>query len=220
MQLNTVIFDMDGILIDSEPLWKEAADDVLRCYDLSMTDTQYSSTVGMRTREFLGYWFSYFKLDPKFLPEAENKIIESVTKKVIDKGNILPGVHYLLDYFKKRDFKIGLATSSPLSLVEVVVNKLDTAEYFDVFASAEALPYGKPHPMVYLNCLEQLHANPFQSLCFEDSFNGMIAAKSARMKCVIVPPASQLNDPRWQAADLKLSSLQNFTDLLLESLTG
>ncbi len=219
MQLNTVVFDMDGVLIDSEPLWKEAADDILRWFNLSMNEKQYATTTGMRTREFLDYWFNYFKVDKKYLPEAEKRIIDGVIERVKTKGKIMPGVHYLLDYFKQRNFKIGLATSSPMSLVEVVVSLLDASSYFDSYASAESLPFGKPHPMVYINCLEQLGANPLQSLCFEDSYNGMIAAKAAKMKCVVVPAYTQLNDQRWHAADLKLSSLQNFNDLLLESLS-
>ncbi|MBS1670653.1 MAG: hexitol phosphatase HxpB, partial [Bacteroidetes bacterium] len=65
---------------------------------------------------------------------------------------------------------------------------------------------------------EKLKSNPLQCICFEDSFNGMIAAKAARMKCVIVPHHSQIKEERWAAADLKLSSLQNFNSLLLQKL--
>jgi mannitol-1-/sugar-/sorbitol-6-/2-deoxyglucose-6-phosphatase len=66
---------------------------------------------------------------------------------------------------------------------------------------------------LYLNCAETLGSYPTACICFEDSFNGLIAAKAARMKCVIVPHVSQLKDERWGAADLKLSSLQNFGEL-------
>jgi hypothetical protein len=80
-------------------------------------------------------------------------------------------------------------------------------------ANAEHLPFGKPHPQVYLNCAEALGSNVHECICFEDSFNGLIAAKSARMRCVVVPHHSQIKDERWGAADLKLSSLQNFGEL-------
>jgi beta-phosphoglucomutase-like phosphatase (HAD superfamily) len=75
------------------------------------------------------------------------------------------------------------------------------------------LAYGKPHPQVYLDCAAALGSQPVECICFEDSFNGMIAVKAARMKCVIVPHVSQAKDERWGAADLKLSSLQNFGEL-------
>ena len=210
---------MDGLLIDSEPLWDEAANEVFQYFDVKITPELYATTVGLRTREFLEYWFAYFKLDKKYLPEADKRIVEKVTVKISEKGKLLPGVGYILDYFKQKKFKIGLATSSPLSLVNVVINKMNAAEYFDTFSSAEHLAYGKPHPMVYLNCLEQLGSDPLQTICFEDSYNGMIAAKAAKTKCVVVPSAHTRNDNRWHAADLKLSSLQNFNDLLMESLS-
>ena len=68
MKLNTVIFDMDGLLIDSEPLWKEAAEALFATYGKQLTIEQYLSTTGLRTKEFLAHWFRYFKL-----PEAEIK---------------------------------------------------------------------------------------------------------------------------------------------------
>lgn len=216
---DTVIFDMDGLLIDSEPLWDESANEVFEYFKVRITPEQYTRTIGMRTREFLEYWFTYFKLDKKYLREAEIRIIEKIIVKVQEKGRILPGVDHILEYFKKKGYKIGLATSSPVALLETVITKMNAAAYFDTYASAEGLPYGKPHPMVYLNCLEQLGSNPLQTICFEDSFNGMIAAKATKAKCVVVPPHHLINDNRWHAADLKLSSLQNFNDLLLDSLS-
>ena len=80
------------------------------------------------------------------------------------------------------------------------------------------MKYGKPNPQVYLDCATQLGSSPLECICFEDSFNGMIAAKAARMKCVIVPAHHELQDNRWFAADLKISSLQNFNELLMQTL--
>jgi sugar-phosphatase len=71
---------------------------------------------------------------------------------------------------------------------------------------------------VYLDCASLLNASANECLCFEDSFNGMIAAKAARMKCVVVPAMHDSKDLRFNAADLKISSLQNFNDLLMQSL--
>ena len=127
----------------------------------------------------------------------------------------MPGVNYIFEYFARRKFKIGLATSSPRSLVDVVTEKLNIGSYLQAISSAEHLPYGKPHPQVYMQCANNLQSDPLSCICFEDSFNGMIAAKAAKMKCVVVPAHHQLNDAKWGAADLKISSLQNFNDLLL-----
>lgn len=213
MRLNTVIFDMDGLLIDSEPLWHEAADEVFKQYGVSLSDEQYKTTTGLRTREFVQWWFRQFNIGDDELAKAENKIIEIVIHKVQQRGTIMPGVDYIFKFFKQKQFKIGLATSSPQNLINVVVAITGIGNYLDATASAGDLPYGKPHPQVYLDCANKLQVHPHECICFEDSFNGMIAAKAARMTCVIVPHHSQAKDERWGAADLKLSSLQNFGEL-------
>ncbi|WP_153801180.1 hexitol phosphatase HxpB [Foetidibacter luteolus] len=218
MQLNTVIFDMDGLLIDSEPLWQEAADEVFRLYGVTLSQEQYQTTTGLRTTEFVQWWFRHFNIGEEELSRAERKIMHAVMDKVYKRGKIMPGVEYIFDFFEKRGFKIGLASSSPDKLIQLVLDLCGIRKYVQATSSAEFLTLGKPHPQVYLNCAEELKSSPTECICFEDSFNGMIAAKAARMKCVIVPHHSQLKDERWGAADLKLSSLQNFGSLHLNLL--
>lgn len=213
MELTTVIFDIDGLLIDSEPLWNEAAAEVFSQYGVNLTEEQYKTTTGLRTKEFVHWWFSHFNIGHKELAKAEQQIVYSVLDKIERKGTIMPGVPYIFDFFARRSFRIGLATSSPPALIDLVVKMTGIGKYLHATSSAEDLPYGKPHPQVYLNCAEQLQSAPVHCICFEDSFNGLIAAKSARMKCVIVPHISQAKEEKWGAADLKLSSLQNFGEL-------
>lgn len=213
MELTTVIFDIDGLLIDSEPLWNEAAAEVFSQYGVNLTEEQYKTTTGLRTKEFVHWWFSRFNIGHAELARAEKQIVYSVLDKIERKGTIMPGVPYIFDFFARKSFRIGLATSSPPALIDLVVKMTGIGKYLHATSSAEDLPYGKPHPQVYLNCAEQLQSAPVQCICFEDSFNGLIAAKSARMKCVIVPHNSQAKEEKWGAADLKLSSLQNFGEL-------
>jgi sugar-phosphatase len=132
----------------------------------------------------------------------------------------MPGVPHIFDFFASKQFKIGLATSSPPSLIDLVVQMTGIESYLSATASAEYLPYGKPHPQVYLNCAESMNSHPIECICFEDSFNGLIAAKAARMKCVVIPHHSLNKDARWGAADLKLSSLQNFGELHFDRLNS
>lgn len=220
MQLSAVIFDMDGLLIDSEPLWAEAADEVFRLYGVGLSKEQYDSTTGLRTKEFVQWWFRHFKIGDEELDRAEKRIIGFILEKVKYKARILPGVDHIFDFFNRKQFKIGLASSSPVELIEMVVEMTGISKFLNGIASAQDLPYGKPHPMVYLNCAEALGVDPAACICFEDSFNGMIAAKAAKMKCVVVPHHAQLKDERWGAADLKLSSLQNFGELHFELLNS
>lgn len=208
--LNTVIFDMDGLLIDSEPLWQRAGVDTLEQYGGRITVEQYHGSTGLRTREWIEYWFNHFSLDPAGREEAvktiENKAIDYIHREAV----AMPGTPYILDFFRNHGFRIGLATSSPVRLIEVVVDKLGIGSYFDVVSSAEKLALGKPHPQVYINCAESLNVSPLTCLCFEDSFNGVIAAKAARMKCVAVPVPEQFEHRKWGAADLTIARLEDF----------
>ncbi|MBX2930460.1 MAG: hexitol phosphatase HxpB [Chitinophagaceae bacterium] len=219
MEFSTVIFDMDGLLIDSEPLWNKAATTVFKQYGIKLSDEQYNATTGLRTREFVQWWFRQFNIGDEELAKAEKNIIQLVIENVQQNPVIMPGVHYIIDFFHQKKFKIGLATSSPQELIDIIVELTGIKKYLHTTTSAENYAYGKPHPQVYLDCAEQLKSHPHECICFEDSFNGMIAAKAARMTCVVVPHHSQLKDNRWGAADLKLSSLQNFGQLHIDLLS-
>lgn len=216
--LNTVIFDMDGLLIDSEPLWEEAGKELLRRFNVQLTPQQYHSSTGLGTSTWIEHWFNHFNIDQAHAADAATSIVASAIQKIEARALPMPGVGYILGFFKQRGFKIGLASSSPMRLIDSVVRKLGIESHIEAKASAENLPYSKPHPQVFLDCAASLGSAPQHCICFEDSFNGMIAAKAARMKCVVVPAYAQQQDPRWAAADLKLSSLQNFNELLLQTL--
>ncbi|MBS4043416.1 MAG: hexitol phosphatase HxpB [Chitinophagaceae bacterium] len=209
---------MDGLLIDSEPLWQEAANDFFSHKGLLLTTEQYEKSTGLRTAEFLEYWYSYFNLEKNDIVEAEHLIVDSVIHKVKLKGQILSGVTEIIHFFKERNFKIGLASSSPTNLIQVVVELLNIEKDIHVISSAQELEYGKPHPQVYLNCAQELNTNSEDCLCFEDSLNGLIAAKAAKMKCVIIPASNQKNNAKWSIADLQLNSLLEFSEGHLNNL--
>ena len=212
MQLNTVIFDMDGLLIDSEPCWQEAGMETLREFNVALTLQQYHHTTGLRTKEWIDYWFRHFGISPASAPAAEEMIHRKAIEKIAANGTIMPGVREIFSYCSDRHFRIGLATSSPLALVDVVVDKLGIRSFLEAIASAEDLPFGKPHPQVYMDCARLLAVSPLQCICFEDSFNGMISAKAARMTCVVIPAPDQSALAKWGAADLQLASLLDFGD--------
>ncbi len=218
MQPDTVIFDMDGLLIDSEPLWNEAADEIFVQYNLRLTPAQYASTTGMRTKEFVQWWFGKYDVPLANAAEADKEILKKVIEKVKARGRPMPGIVHIFNFFIQRNFKIGLASSSAMPLIDVVVDQLGIRKYLQAICSASELPYGKPHPQVYLNCAEKLQSNPLHCICFEDSFNGLIAAKAARMKCVVIPSAQDSKQTKFNAADLKISSLHNFNELLMQTL--
>ncbi|MEY4052648.1 MAG: hexitol phosphatase HxpB [Chitinophagia bacterium] len=213
MEKSAVIFDIDGLLINSEPLWNQAAAEIFRQYGIILTEEQYAITTGLRSKEFVTHWLIQHKIPSSEFERVEEKIIQ-LALNLIDKGaTLMPGVEHIFQFFLKRNFKIGLATSSPVELIEWVKDKLGIRSFIHASCSAQHLPYAKPHPQVYLDCASAMHVSPLACICFEDSVYGMTAAKAARMTCVVVPAAEDIKLPHWGLADLKLSSLQNFGDL-------
>lgn len=219
LMINTVIFDMDGLLIDSEPLWGLAMREVFATVGVELSMELAALTTGLRTVEVVNYWHNHFKWEGKTAGQVTTEIIDTVTDKILAEGKAMEGLHHILDYFARKDYKIGLASSSPMRLIESAITHLGIKDRFQAVASAELEAYGKPHPAVYLACAKELGSHPLQCLAFEDSVTGMIAAKAARMKVVVVPEAHKRNDKRYALADRQLESLQEFNDQILENLS-
>lgn len=210
MNKSAVIFDIDGLLINSEPLWNKAATEIFRQYGILLSEAQYAITTGLRSKEFVAYWLQLHKIPSSEFDRAEQKLIDLAISLIDQEATLMPGVEHIFEFFLQKDFKMGLATSSPVALIEWVKDKLGIRSFIHASTSAQHLPNAKPHPQVYLDCAAQMHISPLSCICFEDSFYGMIAAKAARMTCVVVPAADHIKLEHWGAADLKLSSLQNF----------
>ncbi|RRQ74730.1 hexitol phosphatase HxpB, partial [Streptomyces griseofuscus] len=124
---------------------------------------------------------------------------------------LLPGVENALQLCQRSGLKIALASASPLFMLERVLEMFNIRSYFEILASAESLPYSKPHPQVYLDAAARLGVDPLNCVTLEDSFNGMVATKAARMRSIVVPDAEYAADPRWALADVKLTSLTELT---------
>ncbi|SEV94897.1 sugar-phosphatase [Chitinophaga sp. YR573] len=216
--INTVIFDMDGLLIDSEPLWGQAMREVFATVGVELSMEQASHTTGLRTAEVVDYWHNFFKWEGKGSEQVTSEIIDSVTAKIVAEGEMMEGLEYILDYFEQKKFKIGLASSSPMRLILAAVNHFGIKDRFQVISSAEFESHGKPHPAVYLSCAKELGSRPLQCIAFEDSVTGMTAAKAARMKVVVVPEPHNRSNKRYALADVQLSSLTEFNDGILAKL--
>ena len=216
--IDTVIFDMDGLLVDSEPLWMMAMQEVFASVGAAITPQLAAQTTGLRTVEVVDYWHRYFQWKEKPKEQVTAEIIDSVTRLVLQQGKPMQGVPYILNFFKDRGLRMGLASSSPMGFIEAVLEHFQLRSYFSAVASAEHEPYGKPHPAVYLSCARSLGSNPLHCLAFEDSINGTIAARAARMKVVAVPEMHNRQNPRYVLADVTLDALTDFTESHLQSL--
>lgn len=213
MNLQAVIYDMDGLIIDSEPLWREAEKLTFKTVGLTFTDDMCRETMGMRLAEVVQYWHDKLGWEGKPLLQVEKELLATVTQLIIEKGDALEGVESSLNYFKNKGYKIALASSSHICLIETVLKKLNLTHYFEVINSAEKLTFGKPHPMLFINTANDLGINPVNCLVIEDSFHGLIAAKAALMKTIVVPDKENWDNPNYNIADFNLKSLNQIKEL-------
>lgn len=205
-----VIFDMDGVLIDSEPLWKIAEIEGFASVGLQLTEEDCEQTTGLRIDEVVDLWFARKPWEDVKPQEVTRRIVHILIREVRKQGTSLPGVRAALKQCHDANVPVGLATSSTRAILDAVLQRLSLTEDFAATCSAEDERYGKPHPAVYLRCAEQLGVPPTQCLAIEDSFNGVLSAKAARMKVVAIPEKSHKPDPRLCIADELLESLEDW----------
>ena len=208
--IEAVIFDMDGVLIDSEPFWKESEQKVFASVGVSLYPELCRQTTGFDGISTVKYWFERYPWKGKSLDQVKNEIEADVAATIEEKGTSADGVEMTLLQLRKRNIKIAVASSSPMSLIEVVTKKLNIRHYFDLLQSSESEIAGKPNPAVYLAAARRLNVNPANCLAIEDSVNGMMAAKNAGMKTVVIPDQHLAGDARYNDADMILRSLNDF----------
>lgn len=210
--IEAVIFDMDGLLIDSEPLWQEAEVMSFKKVGIVLNSKMCLETMGLRVNQVVDYWNYKFPGNIQDKDSVVKDIMSGVISLVIEKGMPREGVYNILKFMKSKNVKVAIASSSQLILIKTVVQKLGIEKYFDELYSAEMEEYGKPHPGVYITTAKVLDVAPERCLALEDSFNGLLSAKAARMKCVCVPDESIKQNPKIAIADLVLDSLADFNE--------
>ncbi len=203
-----VIFDMDGVLIDSEPLWKIAMEKVFSDLGCNLSKNDFQKTVGLRIDEVITYWNKEQSLGIEDVSVVENAIIDQMIDLVTESPIPLAGVIDTLVFLKSKNVKIGLATSSPERLMNAVLKGLKIEDYFNVAHSAQFEDFGKPHPAVYLTTAQKLEVDTQKCLVIEDSLNGIISGMSAKMKVVCIPEKTHVEEPRLALADFMYEDMR------------
>ncbi|EOT1169225.1 hexitol phosphatase HxpB [Cronobacter dublinensis] len=207
-QILAAIFDMDGLLIDSEPLWDQAELEVMATLGVDTSRRhELPDTLGLRIDLVVELWFAQQPWNGPSVAEVTQRIITRAMTLVEEKRPLLPGVADAIALCKAQGLKVGLASASPLHMLERVLTLFGLRESFDALASAEHLPYSKPHPQVYLDAAAKLGIDPLCCVTLEDSVNGMVATKAARMRSIVVPAEENRSDARWALANVRLHSL-------------
>ena len=187
-QIQSVIFDLDGTLVDSMWLWHEIDVEFLEQRGLSLPETYQKDIEGMSFTETAVYTKELFHLSESVeeLKEIWNRMaIEKYTNEVPFK----PGAEKFLKYCKSKNIPVGIATSNSRELVEAVGKSLHFEAYIQEIVTACEVERGKPAPDVYLEAASRLGVQPFGCLVFEDVPMGILAGKNAGMRVCAVEDA-------------------------------
>ena len=186
-----VIFDMDGVIIDSEGLWREAQKGALARWGACVSDEEcIRLTKGKRLDEIAQTWCEYCHLhiEPALL---ESEIRRLITTLIAGTGEAMPGVQDVLFFLRRSGYQLALATSSSYQVIDAVLTKLNIQHYFSVICSADDEKHGKPHPAVYLSALRELQLSAADCLVIEDSVSGFQAAQAAGINTIVVSEDAQ-----------------------------
>jgi sugar-phosphatase len=216
--IEAVVFDMDGLMIDSQPYWQTAQLEILPRLGVPITRQDTIETTGMRIDHIVRMCYAKSPWDSVSVDEVCNRILNRVTELVQQHKPAMPGLNHAIEVCQRQGLKLAVASSSPMTLIDATIAALRLDGVFAVKSSGEQLQYGKPDPEVYLNACNALELAPQQCVALEDSFVGLLAAKSARMKTIIIPDASVADQKHFVIADRQLGSLQELTLDVLRSL--
>ena len=208
MKPKAIIFDMDGLLVHTEPFWVQSQIEILTKLGASISEQTCARTKGLRIDEVVAEYYRGTQWDTFSIQDVAAQISSRVGILFQEKGTLLEGAEEAIDLARSFRIPIALASSSPMSLIHTILKHARLFDKFDKIFSAEQNVYGKPHPGIYIRAAQELNTIPQQCIAIEDSFFGLLAAKAARMQCIVVP---EKPSPKWVIADHMLKSLSQLT---------
>ncbi len=199
------VFDMDGVLVDTEIRWEEFHDEVWGKFGLSDPRKAEEEIVGMNLRDTAAHIRKY---NPALSEDAVYEAFSGAARKVyLDRCELMPGVRELLQEFFRRGILCAIGSSSSLEWIEWVIDRFSLGQYFSHLCSTQTLGIpGKPDPAVYIEAMRRLDVSPKECVIFEDSLRGLRAAVASGARAISVP------DPRRDRGDFTIA------DIVVESL--
>jgi mannitol-1-/sugar-/sorbitol-6-/2-deoxyglucose-6-phosphatase len=240
--VDAVILDLDGLLIDTEPVWRAAESAVFAGLGISLSEVDLLDSIGQPMDVMIRGWRKRQRPDggrdaeltdagltdagltgagltDAELTDAEvaDRIADHVVAHIMTEGQPMPGVTATIARFERCRLPLAIASSSPPRLIDAVCDRFGLAG-IQVRCSGMDEVQAKPAPDVYLTAARRLGVAPASCLALEDSPPGVAAAKAAGMRCIAVPDPLLAGDPRYREADLVIGSLTELTDTALRRL--
>lgn len=214
--IKAIIFDMDGLMVDTEPLYSQAMQEIAqrrnKCFTLELKQ-KMMGRLGIESMRIFKDALGLNESPEEILKEREKIYEKLITQDV----KPMPGLFNLLELLNKMGLRKAIASSSKRRWVELIITKLGITNEFEVIVSGEEVEHGKPHPDIYLLVAKKLNITPNECLVVEDSLSGVEAAKAANMTCIVIPNqfTQGLN---FSYADILLNSLEEINEDLLKRL--
>lgn len=211
------IFDMDGVLIDTEPVWRRVEHDVFARVGLQLNDEQLRETWGMRINEVVDHWYRERPWNGVRPQAVSSAIVKGMVEYVHSEGVPMRGAVEAVAAVRDAGLRVAIASSSSQLLIDAVVERLGIASSIDALCSADDEHLGKPDPAVFLSAARALGASAGECLAIEDSPFGVRAAKAAGCYCIALHGGTA-DATLLDGADLRLGSLVDVSRELLSRL--
>ena len=208
--IEAVVFDLDGVLVQSEELWDAARRELAEEHDVEWPGDATDAMMGMSSKEWSRYMHDEIGV-PEPPEEINRRVLAWVEKRYRED---LPWIDGARDALRRigRDFPLGLATSSNREIIDIVVEVGGFDDLFEVTVSSEEVEKGKPAPDVYLEATGRMGVDPRRTAAVEDSTNGLLAARAAGMRVIAIPnDAHPPGEEGLEAADAVLDSIDDLT---------
>lgn len=211
-RLEAVLFDMDGVIIDSEPLWSKAEQELLARRNIPYSPQLKAVMMGLDSSEAVGFLIQHYDLKESLsdVVEERNQLIAGLFRQFL---RPMPHALQLVRSVHAAEIKTGLASSSPQELVDLALGRLNITGLFDFILSGDQVTRGKPAPDIYLTAARELGVSHENCLVIEDAPHGVAAAKAAGMCCLAI--STSASEPALAAAD---RVVRDFAEVDLQSL--
>jgi HAD superfamily hydrolase (TIGR01509 family) len=183
--IEAVVFDLDGVLLDSEQLWDETREQLAKERGGRWHDRAQRDMMGMSSREWSRYMHETIGL-PEPPEEINREVVERLATAYRERLPVIPGAREAVERLAAR-WPLGLASSSNRELIDLALELLGVRHLFKATVSSEEVARGKPAPDVYLEAARRLGVDPAHTAAIEDSHNGILAAKAAGMRVIAIP---------------------------------
>ena len=214
--LQAIIFDLDGVLADSEPWWNEIDAKLLSQYGVEYHGEHHREVLGVSYRIACEFYKKAFKLSAS-TDEMMERRGQIATDFFAKKVGLFPGAKTVLDRLRQIKLRLGLATSSVSASARPFLDRHQITSFFDVIVTGDEVERGKPEPDIYLRAAEELKVLPDACLVVEDSLSGIAAAKTAKMRVTAIPDRRFVDPGEYKRrADYLLESLDDLPQLIKE----